>query len=182
MKFTISLWALLAVVTAFGQQPLIDRVGVASFFSEAPIENITAENKQVMGALNPQSGSVAVSMLITGFVFDKSLMQEHFNENYMESEKYPKATFTGVIKNYSAAWLTKAGTYEAQAEGEITIHGVTRPLAAPVTFRVATGTMEASTVFVVRLADFNIKIPKIVISNIAEEVEVKSRFQFILPQ
>ncbi|WP_421876816.1 hypothetical protein [Marinoscillum sp.] len=94
MKYIITLT--IFGIVAFNQliaQPLIDRKGKASFYSEAPLEDIEAWNEEVLGAIDLEKGTIAVSMFIKGFHFDNSLMEEHFNENYLESEKYPKATF-----------------------------------------------------------------------------------------
>ncbi|MEO9802815.1 MAG: YceI family protein [Reichenbachiella sp.] len=159
-------------------QPLLDRTGTASFYSEAPLEDIEAINEEVLGAIDLEKGTLAVSMFIKKFNFERSLMQEHFNENYLESDKYPKATFKGVIKDFAAINFTEAGSFEAQAEGEMEIHGVVRPLTAVVKFNVSPETLRVSTEFEVSVADHEIEIPKLVIKNIAEVVEVRASFNF----
>lgn len=159
-------------------QPLIDRKGTASFFSEAPMEDIEAINKEVLGAVDLKKGTLAVSMLIKKFHFDRSLMEEHFNENYLESEKYPKATFKGVIADFDKMDFTKDGSFEGTAEGELEIHGIKRPLTAVVKFDISSGELKATTEFEVSIADHEIDIPKLVIKNIAEVVEVKAAFIF----
>lgn len=172
---------LLLAVFAFGPilaQPLIDREGTASFFSEAPLEDIEALNKEVIGAVDLEKGTLAVSMFIKKFKFDKSLMEEHFNENYLESEKFPKATFKGKIKNFSSLNFVDGGSFEAEAEGELEIHGVSKPLTTKVRFDVSTAAVIASTEFEISIADHDIDIPKLVIKNIAEVVEVKAAFNF----
>jgi len=163
---------------AMAQNTLMDRKGTASFFSEAPLEDIEAVNKEVLGAIDLDKGTIAVSMLIRGFHFDKSLMEEHFNENYLESEKFPRATFKGVIKNFSQLDFSKSGSFQAEADGEIEIHGVTRPLKAVVKFDVNASQLQAETTFELAVADFDIDIPKLVFKNIAEVVEVKALFNF----
>ena len=99
MKMLVITLISLFVVTskAQSQDVIVDKQGVAHFFSEAPLEDIEATNKKAIGAIDMKKGTVAVSMLIKNFHFDKSLMEEHFNENYLESEKYPKASFKGTI-------------------------------------------------------------------------------------
>ncbi|SMD32787.1 YceI-like domain-containing protein [Reichenbachiella faecimaris] len=159
-------------------QPLIDREGVASFFSEAPMEDIEAVNKEVLGAIDLQKGTLAVSMFMKKFHFDKSLMEEHFNENYLESEQFPKATFKGVIKNFANLNFSKEGTFEAEAEGEMEIHGVSKPLTTVVKFEIFPSSLKAATEFSISIADHDIDIPKLVIKNIAEVVEVKAAFNF----
>ena len=161
------------------QEVLIDKQGIAHFFSEAPLEDIEAVNKKAVGAIDMKKGSVAVSMLIKNFHFDKSLMEEHFNENYLESEKYPKASFKGSIHDFSAIDFNTDGIYKVTANGEIDIHGVTRPLTSEVEFKVTGDSIITTTTFQVKLADHKIKIPKLVIKNIAEVVDVDATFNFI---
>lgn len=172
--------AIVAFSQSLAQNPMVDRNGTASFFSEAPMEDIEATNKNVIGAINLEKGTIAVSMLIKGFHFERSLMEEHFNENYLESDKYPKATFKGTIKNFSELDFKKNGSFDAEAEGEIEIHGVTKPLKATVKFDVADSKLAAATTFEIRVAEFDIEVPKLVIKNIAEVVEVKAAFNFSL--
>jgi polyisoprenoid-binding protein YceI len=167
-----------ALHQVLAQGPLIDRKGTAYFFSEAPLEDIEATNTEVIGALDLTKGTLAVTMFMKGFHFDKSLMEEHFNENYIESEKFPRATFKGVISDFSTLDFTKSGKIEAEAKGEINIHGVTKPLTAPVTFEISANKLSAITVFNISIADFDIDIPRLVIQNIAEVVEVKASFNF----
>lgn len=163
---------------ALAQNALIDKQGVTHFFSEAPLEDIEAVNKQALGAIDLEKGTVAVSMVMKDFHFDKSLMEEHFNENYLESEKYPKASFKGKILDFSSLDFTQPGEFTAKAEGELEIHGVSKPLTSDVEFRVTEDKIEVSTFFQVALEDHKIKIPKIVIKNIAEVVDVDTKFNF----
>jgi polyisoprenoid-binding protein YceI len=115
-------------------------------------------------------------MRITNFVFPNKLMQEHFNENYIESEKYPSATFKGKIKENID--LTKAGTYVITASGSATIHGVTRPIELKGTI-VSTGTTLALTCqFDISLVDYKVRIPKIVFAKIAEVIKVSSKISY----
>lgn len=167
---------------AMAQGPMVDRSGTATFFSEAPLENIEATNKEVLGAIDLEKGTLAVSMLMKGFHFDKSLMEEHFNENYVESDKFPRATFKGVISNFAALDFSKSGSFEAEADGEIEIHGVKKPLKTMVKFDVSSKDMKVNTEFDLAVADFDIEIPTIVFKNIAEVVEVKAFFNFSRPK
>lgn len=154
----------------------MDRAGHASFFSEAPLENIEAHNDQALSVLDVTTGEVAASILMKSFRFEKALMQEHFNEKYVESDKYPKATFTGRISNMGAVDFSKDGTYTANVKGEITIHGQTKPLEAQVEFVVQDNKIAATSTFPLTVNDFKIEIPRIVIRNIAEVIEVRLRF------
>lgn len=160
-------------------QKLIDRAATAHFFSSTPVEDIEALNEKALGALDLAKGEVAVSMNMTDFNFKKSLMQEHFNENYLESDKYPKATFTGLIEGFDAKRVLEArDTLTFEAAGQMTIHGVTNDFAGPVSFVKSGDQLKAMTKFMISIADYDIDIPKIVIMNIAEEVEVTAKFSF----
>lgn len=160
-------------------QRLIDKAGTTSFFSGALLEDIKAENDECTAAMELSTGQAAVSMYMTDFEFENSLMQQHFNENYMESEKYPKATFSGRLKDFDSQTIRQSGSSTYTLVGEITIHGVTKPLETSVDFEYTEdGMLKAHTTFTVKTADFKIKIPKLLFQNIAEEIEITSHFQF----
>ncbi len=144
--------------------------GKIHFFSEAPLENIEAEAKEFVAILNPDNRKFAFSVFINKFKFDKALMQEHFNENYMESEKYPKGTFSGVINENVD--LLKDSTYKVTVTGKLTIHGVEKDRTMDATITVKKGKMDISSKFQVKLADHNIEIPTMVVKNIAEVIDV----------
>lgn len=153
-------------------QVFFTKNGMISFYSSAPIENIKADNNQVISIINTSTGEVQFSLLVNAFHFKKSLMEEHFNENYMESKKYPKSTFKGRIADMSKVNFTADGTYPVTVSGDLTIHGVTNKVSIPGTVSVKGGTISASSKFPVRLADHKIEIPKIVTDNIAKVVDV----------
>jgi hypothetical protein len=178
MMNKILLFGLLSLMghSALAQTRYMDRAGKASFFSEAPLENIEAHSDQALYILDTSTGEVAASMLMKSFRFKKALMQEHFNEKYVESDKYPKATFEGKITNFSEINLTQNGTYTANVTGEITIHGETRPLETQVELVVRDNTIAASSTFPLRVKDFKITIPSLVARNIAEVIEVHLGF------
>lgn len=144
-----------------------------TFFSEAPVENIDATNKDGSSVFDEGKNEIVFSIPIRSFEFDKSLMQEHFNEKYMESEEYPKALFTGKIEGYDK---NKSGSQQATAKGDMTIHGVTQPVEITGTISKSGNEIEIQSTFIVRLEDYKIKIPKVLWQNIAEEVEVKIKF------
>jgi polyisoprenoid-binding protein YceI len=108
------------------------------------------------------------------FQFEKKLMQEHFNENYVESEKYPKATFSGHILNNGEVDYQTPGEYQAQVVGEMTIHGVTREVSTEGTIEVTRNTIKARTKFMLNPEEYDIKIPKVVRNNIAERMEIST--------
>lgn len=160
------------------QGKYIDRTGKASFFSSAPLEDIQAHSEQVVSVVDIGTGDIGASMLMRSFRFRKSLMQEHFNENYIESHKYPKASFRGKILNMSEVNINTDGKHILDVAGEITLHGVTRPLSIEAEAVVSDGRLQATAAFPLRVKDFDIEIPRLVIQNIAEEVEVTVSFDY----
>ncbi len=148
--------------------------GSITFLSDAVIEDIAAENTAALAILDVSSRQLAFSVPIIEFQFEKKLMQEHFNEKYMETEKYPKATFQGVLSDFL---ITNANAQAVTAKGKLTIHGVTRDVQIPGTLVAdKNGSIKLQSAFVVALKDYNIKIPKLLWENIAEEVNVKIDF------
>ncbi|HNM24837.1 MAG TPA: YceI family protein [Saprospiraceae bacterium] len=135
-------------------------------------ERIEATNKSGTIVVEQSSGRVEASVLIKGFLFDKSLMQEHFNENYMESSKFPKASFKGKIDNLSAVNFGQDGTYNAQISGDLTMHGVTKPVKTTATFKVKGGKISTSANFNVTLSDFGIDVPSVVADKLAKEAKI----------
>ena len=156
----------------YGQGKYFSRNGQIRFFSDAKIEQIEAKNNKVSSALDASTGKIEFIALIRSFQFEKALMQEHFNENYMESAKYPKATFSGTITNLSNIQFDKDGTYKATVSGKLTMHGVTKDITANGTIKVSKGSIEVQSVIKTLLSDYNIKIPAVVKDQIAKEVEV----------
>lgn len=163
--------AFVLALTGVRAQTLISRAVTTSFFSTTPIEDIEAISKTGASALNTQTGDILVKISNTSFDFKKKLMQEHFNENYIESDKYPVSMFKGRL--IGSVDYTKTGTYQVSAKGDLTIHGVTKSYEVPVKIMVANNGVNATTSFWVQMEDHKIKIPRIVIKNIAEAVEVK---------
>lgn len=149
--------------------------GTITFFSDAALEDIKADNKKVASLFNSSTGAIAFSVPIVEFQFEKSLMQEHFNEKYLESEKYPKASFQGTITGFK---MDAAGEQKVQATGKLTIHGVTKEISVPGTFQSKDGKVLMAAKFIVRLEDYNVEIPQLMWQNIAEEVEVSLNFIF----
>jgi len=153
-------------------QKIYTKNGAISFFSKAPVENISADNNQVMSVLTLSSGELQFSLLIKGFHFKKSLMEEHFNENYLESHKYPKATFKGKINDLSKVNFTTDGNYTVEVSGDLAMHGITNKITATGIISVKSGMISATSKFKIKLSDYNISIPGIVKDNIAQVVDV----------
>lgn len=162
---------------SIAQGKFFTRTGQISFYSKAPLENIEAHNNQSTCIFNAENGEMAFSVLMKGFEFEKALMQEHFNENYIESDKYPKATFKGKINNYDVEKIKQNGTLNVEVVGNLTIHGVTKEVITQGIFEIADSIIHANATFPVSVKDHKIKIPTTVIDNIAEKVEVKVQLQ-----
>ncbi len=172
MRTILFLSFLIISITVFAQDKYITRTGHISFFSEAPMENIEAHNHQVTSILNTASGDMVFSMLMKGFEFEKALMQEHFNESYVESEKFPKSTFKGVIQNFDAIDLSKNGEYDVVVKGQLEIHGESKEYSINGKLIREGNKIKGNSKFNVKVADHGIKIPAGKVNNIAEVVEV----------
>ena len=164
---------LILICFFLGAQKVYTKNGSVSFFSTSPLENISANNNQVMSVLTLPTGDLQFSVLIKSFHFKKSLMETHFNETYMESDKYPKASFKGKVNDLSKVNFTKDGTYNVEVSGDLTMHGVTNKATTPGTITVRSGIITADANFKLKLADYKISIPKIVKDNIAEVIDIK---------
>ena len=146
-----------------------------SFYSHAPIEDIKAENVKAVSLFNSLTGDIAFSVPIKEYQFKKTLMQEHFNEKYMESEKYPKSTFQGKITGFNPQ--TK-GIQQVSTLGRLTIHGVTKEVNVKGTIEKLADKLNMKSTFIVKLEDYNIEVPSLLRNNIAEQVEVTIDFVF----
>lgn len=174
-SFKLLIFSILISSKSFGQL-YATQVGETSFFSETPLENISAVNKTVGAILNTANNELAVSMKISAFNFPNKLMQEHFNENYMESEKFPTGVFKGKIKENVD--YTKDGKYDVTAKGQLTLHGViqTRDLKGIISIDNQKISLVCN--FDVKLVDHKIDVPKIVFAKISDNIAVKSKFVF----
>lgn len=150
------------------------RTGNVRINASTPLEDIDATNKRVNAIFRPADGAVAVVMLIPEFQFRRKLMQEHFNENYMESEKYPKATFSGEVSGHSD--MAPGESRQCRVAGTLTIHGVARERVVEAEVSRTTSGWRIQSAFTVRTAEHDIDIPKIVFKKIAEEVLVSLDF------
>lgn len=172
LKYCLLLFAFVLNSSTQAQDLFYTKSGKIRFFSTTPLEDIEAVNREATSFLNTQTGELQFSVLIKGFKFQKALMEEHFNENYMESDKFPKATFKGSITNLPAVDWGKDGTYTVKLSGDLTIHGVTRKETFDGTLTVKGNSITSNSVFRVKPADYGIKIPAIVSDKIAESIEV----------
>ena len=177
MKNLIIFFSLLATNVALGQIKLYTKNGSISFTSKMAIQTIEALNTKVLSVWETGSGNIEFSVLIKGFEFEKALMQEHFNENYMESDKYPKATFKGVVENSKNILFTVDNDYNVKVNGLLTMHGIARQITIPATIKIKNGEASAKTNFTVLLDDYNIKVPAVV----NEKINKKINIQIIVP-
>lgn len=172
MKTTLLLfYSFLFSLSVHAQNIYISKSTSASFFSSTPVEDIEGKSTTGNSVLDIKTRNVIFKVSNTSFQFQKKLMQEHFNENYMESDQYPFSIFKGKIKE--DVDLTKDGTYNVTVAGTLTIHGVDKLYESRATLIVDKGTVTAKTVFKVKIEDHQIKVPSIVFKNIAEFVEVR---------
>lgn len=172
MRSIIFIIMLLSATYSISAQKYISKNGHVWFYSHTPVEDIKAHNRQVVSILDTEDGTIQFSMLIKSFEFKIALMQEHFNENYMESDKFPKAGFKGKIENLSEIDFKKEGTYPAEVKGDLTIHGVTNPVSTSGTLTVSGNNIITKAKFIVIPKDYDIEIPSVVENKIAKKIEV----------
>lgn len=171
MKTYVYFFAILFLsVSSFAQKTLKSSKATISFYSHTPIEDIEAKSDKASSVLNTATNQLAFLVLNTSFTFSNSLMQEHFNEKYMESEKYPKSSFSGKI-NEAMDWI-KEGDTKVTVTGKLTVHGVTQDRTIPATISIKQGKITAKSEFMVKTADHKIEIPQLVWEKIAEEIKI----------
>ncbi len=174
-KIVLSL-ILLSAFHVVHAQRYITKTGYVSFYSDTPMEKIEAQNHEVNCAMDTGSGFFVVKILMRSFLFEKALMQEHFNEEYVESDKYPNAFFKGKVTNLKEIGFSKPGTYPAVIEGEMTIHGKTNKMKAKGTFIVSKEGIRVQGKFPLKIADYGISVPGAVTGKIAEVMEITTDF------
>lgn len=152
--------------------------GKISFFSSTPVEDIKADNNQVISVINPATGEIQFSLLNNAFHFKKALMEEHFNADYIESAKFPKSAFKGTITNLSSVNFSVDGTYNVTVSGSLNIHGVIKTITAPGTITVKAGKIAATSRFKIKPKDYNINVPSAVKDNISESIELTISCQY----
>lgn len=171
MKKAFLLMIGFAMTTNIFAQIYIAKTCEIGFFSASPLENIEATNMAAKPLINTATNDVQIKIPNSGFVFPKPLMQEHFNENYMETEKFPNTIFKGKI-NEKVDW-TKDGENKVTVSGKLSMHGVEKDITIDGLVSIKGGEIKISTKFKIHIADYNIKVPSLYIQNIAEDVDVK---------
>lgn len=170
MKKALLILTILFFSISVMAQKYFTRSGKVSFFSSTPIENIEAFNNEVGAAIELSKGDVVFQVPIKSFKFEKQLMLEHFNAEYMESNKFPKATFKGKIDPKDLG--SKAKSFKTQVTGTLTIHGVSKEVTIPGTIAKNGDEITLNTVFSVTTAAYNIRIPSVVKGKIADKIEI----------
>jgi polyisoprenoid-binding protein YceI len=171
MKTLRILVFLLTAAVAGNGQRVYTRSAKVSFFSASKLENIEAVNTQGICVIDLANNALEAQVMLKGFEFEKALMQAHFNEDYVESSRYPRADYKGTIKNGPANWKTD-GEYAIMTDGQMTLHGITQKVVAPGRLVIKNGNISAKADFKLTLSDFNIKIPAGKKDNISNAVQI----------
>jgi len=173
MKKLFFFAALVGLLQTVNAQKYITRTGYIRFFSTTSVEDIEAKNYQFTSILDAATGELVFKGLMKSFQFPKALMQEHFNEKYVESDKYPNAEFKGKIKDFKSEILKVGKVVEVMVEGDLTMHGVTKKVSEKGTVELkADGKVVAKSQFKVKPEDYSIKIPSLVRNSIAEVLDI----------
>lgn len=173
MKNTLLLLLFFLSIPIAAQDKIMTANGMITFEASVPFyEAVEAKNNEVVASLNPKDGEISFVVLIKSFHFERSLMEDHFNENYMESRKYPKAYFKGQIEKFAFAKINTTAS-EYYIKGKINIHGVTKNIRVLATLsKTAKNTTLIESNFTLNTDDFKIEIPIIVLSKISKNVNV----------
>lgn len=167
---SIILLVWMSIINQAGQDLFVCKNASISLYSSAPVEDIKANSTTATSVYNANTGDLAFSVNVRSFQFPKSLMQEHFNDDYMESDKYPRATFKGKIQEHPD--LTKDGSYPITVTGDLEVHGVKQTRTIPGKITVNGGVVTMTSEFMVKCADHHISIPQLVFHNIAESLKI----------
>jgi len=162
VRLIINIFFIVLSFSANAQQYLAKEAEI-SFFSEAPIEDMSAKNTKVSAVYDDETKQLVFQLNISDFIFPKPLMQEHFNENYLESDKFPKSYFSGIVGDINK---------NLTAKGTLKIHGVSNEVEVTGSLEKTNDSVIINATFVIELTDYKIKIPRVVMYNIAEEIEV----------
>ena len=171
-KFLLTICMALAVLVTNAQGKYFTKNGKISFISKGQIEIIEAQHKSVTCVMDTKTGDIQFAVLMKGFQFEKARMQEHFNENYVESSKYPRSEFKGKIVNNSSISYSTNGTYKATVKGKLTLHGVTHDVETGGDVIVQDGKINTVADFSILLSDYKISIPGVVKRNINNTVQI----------
>lgn len=179
MKQILSILIVVISITKTNAQDYITRSGNVSFFSHTAMEDIKALNTEAVSVLNSTTGDVEFKVAIKSFHFAKFAMEEHFNdENYMESDKFSKASFKGKITNISDVNFGKSGTYNVSVTGNLTLKDVTKSITVPGTLTIKDGKVIAETTFKVKRKEYNVIGQSFAQSKISDDIEISIDCQY----
>jgi len=179
MKKIIAIFLIFFIASAAYSQAYITRNGNISFYSHTSLEDIKAQNNEAVSVLNVTTGDIEFKVAIKSFHFPKTSMEDHFNkDDYMASEKYPKAGFKGTIANISSVNFSKDGTYTVSVAGNLTIRDVTKPVSAQGTITVKGGSITVTSTFKIKRKDYNVIGESFVQNKIAEDIEININCQY----
>ena len=181
MKYSFTIFTFLLFSLPLTAQKYITKTGSIGFYSHTPAEDIKADNNQVASILDVSTGNLVFMVLLKSFHCSKALMEEHFNENYVESDKYPRSTFNGKILDYSPIDPGKDGKKEVTVEGDLNIHNVTRKINVKGLIETTGGKINASSKFLITPEDYNISIPNLVRDKIEKNIEVTVNIMYDAP-
>lgn len=167
---------LIVLISVFGfqvqAQRFLTKNGSVSLYSKTPFETIEALNNQINCALDIKTSDIVFKVLMKSFEFKSALMQEHFNENYVESDKYPDAMFKGKVTNLKSIDFKKNGVYPAVVEGDLTMHGTTKHINTNGSFEIKDGKVNGKCRFAIKVDDYGIKVPSAVTDKIADSIQI----------
>jgi len=173
MKKSILILASFAIsLFASAQSKYFTKTGRIFFNASSPLEKIEAINDKTTSVIDFSTGQIEFGVLMKAFLFERALMQEHFNENYVESDKFPKAIFKGTIADAASIDKSKDGTYPVKITGKMTIHGVTKDIETMATFTVKNGALSGVADFKIEAADYDIEIPGVVKDKVAKTISI----------
>jgi polyisoprenoid-binding protein YceI len=178
-KISIALLLLLFFAKNDFAQTYITRNGNISFYSHTPLEDVKAQNNEAVSVLNAATGDLEFKVAVKSFHFAKTAMEDHFNnDDYMASEKYPKAGFKGKIANISAVNFSKDGTYNVTVSGDLTIRDVTKKVSAQGTITVKGGNLTVNSTFNVKRRDYNVIGESFVQKKLSEDIQITVNCQY----
>lgn len=168
----VSICILLTAGAAQAQSKYFTKTGRITFYSKAPLEDIEATTKTAAAVLDAGSGALQFSVLMKGFEFKKALMQEHFNADYVQSDKFPAGEFKGAVINNSEINYSKPGTYNAKVKGKLTIRGITKDVATTGTVVVEAAGIKTNSIFTISLSDYGIERKGPVRDKISNTIQI----------
>ena len=180
-KINLVLMVILFSNISFGQKYFTKngKINIDATSANSP-EKIEAVNRTITCVIDTKTGNIQFAALMKGFEFEKALMQEHFNENYVESDKFPKAEFKGLIDDNETVNYSKDGTYVVKVKGKLTIHGETRDVETTGKLIVQNGKINALADFNVILSDYKVSIPGLVADKVSKTAKINITCQLEL--